>query len=206
MKKRLSGYLLGSIGILVGGWFIANPYEALPVPMGESVYPVPTEQWAPTRAEIADYLQTSRFSGEMEKLEVFTGLFKKRYRDRSLPVHCRVVMLQDGQLQLRLFCAAVVPRWYTARIARSLWEEARHHLDHPVPVNIYESAIFRDPRYIGKCHLLENGTGMEVRFTEWSNDRIPRSESPESGRADPSVNRSEGIFRPPVKFGSRSRF
>lgn len=205
MKKRLSGYLLGSIGILVGGWFIANPYESLPVPMGETVYPIPTEQWSPTPAEITESLQASRFPSEREKLEAFTRLFKKRYRDRNLPVHCSTVM-QDGQLQLRLFCAAVVPRWYTARIARSLWEEAQQHVGHPVPVNIYESAIFQEPRYIGRCHVLENDTGMEVRFIEWSNDRIPRSASPESGRMDPSLNRNGGIFRLPAKSGSQSRF
>lgn len=205
MKKRLPGYLFGFIVLLVGGWLVANPYEPLSVPMGESVYDGPRDDWQPTRTQIAEALQAARFSGEMEKLTLFSDLFKQRYREQSLPYHCRVVE-QDGQIQIRLFCAGVMPRWYTARVARSLWEEARQHAGYAVPVTIYESNIFQDPRYIGRCYLPENGSGMEVQFIERSTYRIPRSGSPRWGRGDPSVNRNEGIFRPPVKSGSRSRF
>lgn len=205
MKKRLPGYLFGSIVLLVGGWLIANPYEPLSVPMGESVYYGPREDWSPTHTEITEALQAKRFSGKQEKLIAFSDLFKQRYREQGLPYHCRVVE-QGGQLQIRLFCAGVMPRWYTARVARSLWEEARQHAGYPVPVLIYESNIFQDPRYIGRCYLPEKGGGLEVRFIEWSNDRIPRSAFPKSGKGDPSVSRNEDIFRPPVKSGSRSQF
>lgn len=205
MKKRLTGYLLGGIVVLIVGWFIINPYEVVPVPLGESVYPGPDESWAPNRTEIARTLQAACFTDETEKLRAFSDLFKKRYREQSLPFYCRLVE-QDGQPLFRLFCTGAMPRWYTARVARSLWEEIRYHTGRTVPVLIYESSIFQDPRYIGKCYVLESGKDIEVRFIEWSTDRIPRSASPKSGTADPSVNRNGGIFRLPVKSGFQSRF
>ncbi|MFN3690587.1 MAG: hypothetical protein ACK4UU_06660 [Fimbriimonadales bacterium] len=84
------------------------------------------------------------------------------YRQQDVPLRFKVVHMEDGTLALRLNAGVVAPRWYTARAARTAYEETRRALGRAVPLFIYETYLVGRARRIGECRT-RNGV-LEVVF------------------------------------------
>jgi len=144
--------LLGVVGFF--GWLSREQARADEVLNSELYYAFPpAEQLPPDLA------------GEPEqRLAQFAELFTRRYRQVDVPLRVRVLKDKEGKPYLRLGVAIIVPRWYVARTARTLWNEARTVMDEEVPIQIHETYIFGQSRWIGECVRVPQSSEILVRL------------------------------------------
>lgn len=100
---------------------------------------------------------------EHVRWETFARPFTEHYRENQIPIRVRAVPKMDGTLEMRLYSGVSLPRWYTARIARTLWQEANACLKAQAPIAIYETNVVGRSRLIGVCQQSGDGA-IEVQM------------------------------------------
>ncbi|MEJ5252571.1 MAG: hypothetical protein HPY54_06960 [Chthonomonadetes bacterium] len=126
--------------------------------------------WKPTTEQIRAEISQAR--SLQEQRQMYGRLFRSRYRSKEIPVNLRA----DNQGVFYLECAATIPTWDKALIARQAWCEIRDLFGGSPEVLIYESYIGTPSRWVGvaRAHS-EKPDSPEVVFdTGWHLKRKPR--------------------------------
>ncbi len=144
--------LLGVVGIF--GWLSREQARADEVLYSELYYTTPS----------LEGVSADLPSNPDERLEQFVRQFTARYRQIDVPLRVRVMKDSEGKPYLRLSVSMIVPRWYTARTARTLWQEARAVMGYELPVEIHETVIFGQSRWIGECVRTPDQDELLVRL------------------------------------------
>ncbi|MFQ3610731.1 MAG: hypothetical protein SNJ72_04460 [Fimbriimonadales bacterium] len=136
------------------GWLSREQARADAILQSELNYPTPTSE--PLPAGLA--------ADTKVRLEQLATHFTNRYRRLDVPLRVRVLKDKAEKPYLRLGVAVIIPRWYTARTAHALWQEARSVAGYEVPIHIHETYIFGQSRWIGECVRQPDDTEPLVRL------------------------------------------
>lgn len=128
------------------------------------------DRWEPTTEQIKAELR--HVSSMQEQKQAYGHLFRTRYRRKNIPVNLRT----DNQGTFYLECAATIPTWDKALIARQAWQEIHALFGGSPQVLIYESYIGVPSRWVGVAKPdSRDPTQPEVVFdTGWHLRRKPR--------------------------------
>lgn len=127
--------------------------------------------WEPTTEQIR--AQLDRSQSTYQQKQHYSKLFRRRYRQKNMPVNLRVD--KDGRFYLE--CAATIPTWDKALIAQQAWHEIQKLFAEKPEVRIYESYIGVPSRWVGTVRPAnKEASAPEAVFdTGWHLRRKPQA-------------------------------
>lgn len=161
-----------AIAVLLVAGVIAMVKVATYAPMADNTLVDISDlaKWKPTTGQIREELKQAQ--SLQEQKQMYGRLFRSRYRSKNMPVNLRA----DSQGVFYLECAATIPTWDKALIARQAWQEIHALFGGSPQVLIYESYIGVPSRRVGVAKPdSRDPTRPEVVFdTGWHLRRKPR--------------------------------